>query len=140
MSFPIGYFIYISNVFPFPSFSPPPTSMGVFPYPPLTPPHPGIPLKRGNQPSKDQGPLLPFMPDHAILCYICSWSHGYPDVYSLVGDSLGALRDIISLLKRIFILYTSKSLGLICVCVVCTCMCVHVFIYMCVYVYAYMYV
>jgi hypothetical protein len=26
------------------------------------------------------------MPDKAILCYICSWSHGSLHVYSLVGD------------------------------------------------------
>ena len=32
-----------------------------------------------------QGPLFPLMPDKAILCYICSWSHGSHHVYSLVG-------------------------------------------------------
>ena len=35
--------------------------------------------------SQDQGPFLPMMPDKAILCYICGWSHGYLHVYSLVG-------------------------------------------------------
>ena len=29
---------------------------------------------------------LPLMSDEAILCYICSWSHGSLHVYSLVGD------------------------------------------------------
>ena len=27
-------------------------------------------------PSQDQWPLLPLMPNKAILCYICDWSHG----------------------------------------------------------------
>jgi hypothetical protein len=45
-----------------------------------------ISLHWGIEPSQDQGPLLPPMPDKAILCYICSWSH----VYSLVvGIVLG---------------------------------------------------
>jgi hypothetical protein len=37
------------------------------------------------EPSHDQGPLLPLMSDKAILCYICSWTHGTLPVYSLVG-------------------------------------------------------
>ena len=52
----------------------------------LPPPCPGIPLHWGMEPSQDQGPPLPLMPDKAILCYICSWSHGFLHVYSLVGD------------------------------------------------------
>jgi hypothetical protein len=32
-----------------------------------------------------QVPPLPPMPDKAILCYICSWSHGSLQLYSLVG-------------------------------------------------------
>jgi hypothetical protein len=32
-----------------------------------------------------QGPLLPQMPDKAILCYICSWSHGPIHIYSLAS-------------------------------------------------------
>jgi hypothetical protein len=52
---------------------------------PLLPPHPGIPLHWGIEPSQDQGPLFPLMPDKAILCYISGWSHGSLHVYSLVG-------------------------------------------------------
>jgi hypothetical protein len=36
--------------------------------------------------SQDQGPPLLLMPNKAILCYICSWSHKSLHVYSLVGD------------------------------------------------------
>ena len=52
---------------------------------PLLLPGPGIPLHWGIEPSQDQGPLLPLMLGKAILCYICSWSHGTLHVYSLVG-------------------------------------------------------
>jgi hypothetical protein len=46
------------------------------------PPHcPHIPLHWGIKPSQDQGPPLPLMPDNAILCYICSRSHGSLHVY-----------------------------------------------------------
>jgi len=50
---------------------------------PLPPQCPGIPLHWRNEPSQDQGLLL--MPDNAILCYICGWSHGSLNMYSLVG-------------------------------------------------------
>jgi hypothetical protein len=43
---------------------------------PRPPPCPHIPLHWGTKPSRDQGPLLPLMPNKAILCYIFSWSHG----------------------------------------------------------------
>jgi hypothetical protein len=36
----------------------------------------------------DQRPLLPMMPDKAILCYICTWSHVY-SVGGLVPGSSG---------------------------------------------------
>jgi hypothetical protein len=39
----------------------------------------------GIDPSQDQGPLLPLMPNKAILCNICGWSHGSFHVYSLVS-------------------------------------------------------
>jgi hypothetical protein len=58
--------------------TPPPTH-------PLPPPCPGIPLHWGIKPSQDQGPLLPLMPNKAILCYMCSWSHGSLHMYFLVG-------------------------------------------------------
>jgi hypothetical protein len=67
------FFIYISNVMPFPSFpSKNPLSCPSSPLlpNPLTPiPGPGIPLHWGIKPSQDQGPLLPLMIDYAILCY-----------------------------------------------------------------------
>jgi hypothetical protein len=53
--------------------------------PPLLPFCPSIPLCWGIEPSQDQGPHLPMMLDKAILCNICSWSHGSFHVYSLVG-------------------------------------------------------
>jgi hypothetical protein len=58
---------------------------GYSPAHPPTPPCPGIPIHWGTEPSQDQGPLLPLMPDKAILCSICSWNHGPPHVYSLLG-------------------------------------------------------
>ena len=68
---------------PLPCFSesapPPPTY-------PLPPHHPSIPLHWGIKSSQDQGPLLSPMPNKAILCYICGWSHGSLLVYSLVGS------------------------------------------------------
>jgi hypothetical protein len=81
-----------------PSQSPPPISL--LPLPPspclyegaslpaclLLPPCPCIPLHWGIQPPQNQGFPLPMMPDKAILCYICSWSHGSLQVYSLVGS------------------------------------------------------
>ena len=74
------FFIFISNViqvslYPIP---PPTASMRVFPYPPHCPP---IPLHSGIEPFQDQGPFIPLMPDKAILCYICGWSHGSLHVY-----------------------------------------------------------
>jgi hypothetical protein len=89
------FFIDISNIILFPSFlsrialSHPPSPCFYNSVPPSThqlpPPHPHIPLHWGIKPSQGQGPLLPLMPDKAILCYICSWSHGSLHVYSLVG-------------------------------------------------------
>jgi hypothetical protein len=66
---------------------------------PLLPPYPWIPLHWGIEPSQDQGPLLPLMPNKAILCYICNWNHGFPPCV-LPGSSGGGgiwLVDIIVL-------------------------------------------
>ena len=74
-----------SNSYPMP---PPPASMTVCPLPPTDlplSPCPGIPLHWGIEPSQNQVFLLLLMTDKAILCYICSWSHGFLHVYSLVG-------------------------------------------------------
>jgi hypothetical protein len=38
-------------------------------------PHPHIPLHWGIEPSQDQGPLLPLMPDKVILCYILPYKN-----------------------------------------------------------------
>jgi hypothetical protein len=71
------FFIYISNVIPFPglpsgtpNFISPPMPLHL----PLPSFHPGIPLHWGIEPTKAQGPLLPLMSNKAILCHICSWS------------------------------------------------------------------
>ena len=67
------FFIYVSNVIPFPGFtsrnslSPPtpPASLRVLPHPPthsLPLPCPGIFLRWGIEPSEDQEPLPPLMP------------------------------------------------------------------------------
>lgn len=44
-----------------------------------------IPLSWGNKPPQYQGPPVPLMPDKALFCYICAWSHESLQVYSLVG-------------------------------------------------------
>jgi hypothetical protein len=92
----IGYFIYLYfkcyplSWFPlhnptshFPSLcfyegAPRPTD-------PIPPYRPAIPLHGGIKFLQDQGPLLPLMPDKAILCYKCSCSHRFFHVYPLVG-------------------------------------------------------
>jgi hypothetical protein len=62
---------------------PPPASMRVLPHPPTLPQHPSIPLPWVIEPPQDWGVML----DKAILCYISSWSHRCPHVYSLVQFS-----------------------------------------------------
>jgi hypothetical protein len=39
----------------------------------------------GIKPSQGQGLPFPLMSEKAILCFICSWSHGSLHLYSLVG-------------------------------------------------------
>jgi hypothetical protein len=94
----------LSLVPPWVPLSHPPSiaSMRVFPLPThsVLPPYTGIPLHWGIMPSQDQESLLPLMPNKAILCYICDWSHRYLHVYSLVGGlvsgSSGGLVDYCS--------------------------------------------
>jgi hypothetical protein len=87
------FFIYISNVIPFPGFpsenllSPPTSPLLTNPPTPASTPW--------HSPTQGQGPFLPLMPNKAI-CYICSCSHGSLHVYSLVGSSLGALEILVS--------------------------------------------
>jgi hypothetical protein len=81
------FFIYISSVIPF-LVSPLPESPTPFSLPllfyegvapcnhPLPPPCPRFPYTGTSiDSSQGQEPLLPLIPDKAILCYICSWSH-----------------------------------------------------------------
>ena len=83
------FFIYISNVIPFPYLPSKkplchiPSSCS--PTHPLLLPCPGSPLQWGIWTSQEQGPLLPLMSNKVILCYICSWSYRSLHVYSLVG-------------------------------------------------------
>jgi hypothetical protein len=96
------FFIYISNVIPFPIFPPslperniqtnqpsPCFYEGV--PPPSHPPYslPLIPLQWGHLSSLQVGPLLPLMPNKAFLCYICSCSHVCSLVDGLVPGSSG---------------------------------------------------
>ena len=67
-----------------PPKNPIPTTSPCSPTHTLLLPFLGIPIHWGIKPSQDQGPLLPLLPNKAILCYICSWSHGSLHVYSLV--------------------------------------------------------
>ena len=69
---------------------PPHDSMRVFPYPPTpaslpwyspTLGHPAFTGPRASPPIPEVA-----IPDRAVLCYTCSWSHGSLCVYSLVGD------------------------------------------------------
>jgi hypothetical protein len=123
-----GYFIYLHfkgyplSLFslqkpPFPS--PPPASMRVFSHP-LLPPCPGIPLHWGIKPLQDQGLLLPLMPDKAIFCCICDWSHGLLHVYYLAGGLVpgcsggrGEVGEVSGWLILLFFLWGCKPLQLL---------------------------
>ena len=90
------FFIFISNVIPFPSFlvespypiPPLPTSMRVFLYSPTHSCLPDLAFPYTGALSLHRTKGFSFhwlMPDKVILCYICSWSCGSFYVYSLVG-------------------------------------------------------
>ena len=91
----IVLFIYISNVIPFAgsffhkllSHHPPPCFYEGAPSPTqqLQTHHPSIPLHWRIEPSQYQVPPVSLMLNKAILCYICSLSHGSLHVYSLIG-------------------------------------------------------
>jgi hypothetical protein len=83
------FFIYISNVIPFPGF--PSENPLSHPFSPCSPIHqhplpcPGISLHWGIEPSENKGPFLLLMSYKVILWYICGRSHGSLHMYSLVG-------------------------------------------------------
>jgi hypothetical protein len=121
-SFLLGIlFIYISNVLTFPGYpleAPypillPSASMRVLPNP-LT--HSclstRILLHWSTEASQDQKPLLPLMPNKAILCYICSWSHESLHVYSLVGGLVSGSSGASGWLISLFFLSFSVSISL----------------------------
>ena len=70
------------------------------------------PLHCRIQPSQDQGPLLPLVLDKAILCYICSWSHGSLHVYSLIGGLVPGSSGVYGWLIMLFFLWGCKPLQL----------------------------
>jgi hypothetical protein len=111
------FFIYISNVIPFPGFpsenplSHPPSPCS--PTYPLPLPCPGIPLHWSIKPSQNQGPLLPLMPNKAVLCYICSWSHGSLHVYSFVGSLVPGSSWGTGWFVLLFLLWGCKPLQLL---------------------------
>ena len=108
---------FISNVKPFPGF--PSKNPLCHPPFPCSPNHSllllclGIPLHWGIEPSQDQGPLLPFMPNKAILCYIFGWSHGSLHVYSLVGGLVPRSFRGSNWLILLFFLWGCKPLQLL---------------------------
>jgi hypothetical protein len=116
-------FIYISNDIPlliFPSTNP----LSLFPTPclnegappptyPLQPQCPRIPLYWIIKPPQDQGPLLPLIPNKTILCSICSWSHGFLHVYSVVGGSVPGGFWVFGWLTLLLFLWGCKPLQLL---------------------------
>ena len=94
-------FICISNVKTFPQFPLSPKTLNPSSHPlppsicPSTQPTPTSPPRfpfvvASIEPSQDQGPLLPLMPDKTFLCHIFGWNHVYPLVHGLVPGSPGA--------------------------------------------------
>jgi hypothetical protein len=111
------FFIYISNAIPFPCL-PSKTPLSHCPSPcsptlPLLLPCPGISLHWVMEPSQDQGILLSLMSDKAILCYICSWSHGYFHVYSLEGGLVPGSSGGTGWFILLFLLWGFKPLQLL---------------------------
>ena len=93
---------------------PPPLSLrGCSSTYPLLPHLSSIPLHWGIKPPQNQGLLLPLMPDKAILCYICSWSHRSLYVYSLVGGLVPGSAGGSGWLILLFFLWGCKPLQLL---------------------------
>ena len=74
--------------------------------------HPIIPLRCGMEPPQDQGPPLPLMPDKAILCCMCSWSHGSLYVYFLVGGLVPGSSGVSGCLMLLIFLWGCNTLSL----------------------------
>jgi hypothetical protein len=108
------FFIYISNVFPFPdlSFENPPSPCLYYSAPPptnsLPSSCPGIPLHLGIEHPQAQGPLLLLMSNKAILCHICGQSHRSLHVYYLVGGSVPGSSRRSGLLTLLFLPWGCK--------------------------------
>ena len=62
---------------------------------------------------QDQGPPHPLMPDKAIFCYMCSWSHVSFHVYSLVGGWVPVSSGGSDWLILLFSLWDCKPLQLL---------------------------
>jgi hypothetical protein len=115
--------IYISNIILLPGFPfanllshPPPHCFYEGTPPPIHPlqPHcPSIPLPWGIKPPLDQGPPFLLMPEKAVLCDMCSWSHGSLQVYSLVGGLVPGNSGGACWLILLFFLWGCKSLQLL---------------------------
>jgi hypothetical protein len=111
-------FTYISNVLPFPYFPSANTISHHSPLflwgcsstlPPTTPSPPLHSHTLGHWAFTGPGPLLPLMPDKAILCYICSWGHAL-HVYSLVGGLVPGSSEVSGWLRLLFFLWDCKPL------------------------------
>ena len=110
-------FVYTSSVIPFLG-SPPKTPYCFYegPFPPTHPlllHHPSISLHWCLESSQNQGPLLPLMPDKAILCCIYSWSHGFLCVYSLFAGLVPESSRGSGWLILLFFLWGCKPLQLL---------------------------
>jgi len=107
----IGYLIYLHFKCYTPSQLNPHPLPHSIPHSPFSYNHPlpfhcpGIPLHWYIKPSQDQGPLLPLMPNKAILCYICGLSRVSPNVYSLVAGLVPGSSVVPSWLILLFFLY-----------------------------------
>ena len=113
------FFIYISNVFPFPGvpfrnpLSDPPSSCLYEGASPTTHrlllSHPGIPLHWGIKHPQAQGPLLQLISNKPIHCHIRGQSHGYLHVYSLVVGPVPSSSWGSGLLTRLLPAWGCKS-------------------------------
>ena len=97
----IKFFYWLFYIFTFQILSPFPVSPLELPHPspfllclfesappttdPFRPHCSSIPLHWGIKPPQDQELPLTLMPDKAIICCLCNWSHASLHVYSLVG-------------------------------------------------------